>query len=416
MGLSPGTGNGGLVGPVDRHTVEIYEVRAGEYEARRPARHTARAADLAADMLPGLPCADLGCGPGVYLGALVGAGPVVGIDAAYAMVDRARRRSPETVVVQGDLETLPFRAGALGGAWARNTYVHVAKARLPLALAHLHRAMALDAPLEITALVGDDEGSLPDDDLVLGDTPRPGAGRFFARWPPERFAEVVTGAGFAVERTEVVGDAAWVRARRARTLPDFVGPDMRLLVCGLNPSLVAADAGFGYAGATNRFWSTALAAGLLTRARDPVHALAVDRIGMTDLVKRATPGPIFSARRSTPPVSPGCAGWWSGSGRERSPSSAWPAGGPPSTAGPGPASNRVASPGCPPTSCPPPAGSTPAPPGTSWSTICAGPGRARDHRGRPDAVIGAYDCRGDRRGRRGPINRHGALHRPRGVD
>jgi TDG/mug DNA glycosylase family protein len=265
---------------VDRPTVEIYEAQAGEYEARRPARHTARAAALAADMRPGLPCADLGCGPGAYLGALAGAGTVVGVDAAYAMVDRARRRSPETVVVQGDLETLPFRAGALGGAWARNTYVHVAKARLPLALAHLHRAMALDAPLEITALVGDDEGPLPDDDL---------AGRFFARWPPERFAEVVTGAGFAVERTEVVGDAAWVRARRARTLPDFVGPDMRLLVCGLNPSLVAADAGFGYAGATNRFWPTALAAGLLTRARDPVHALAVDGIGMTDLVKRATP-------------------------------------------------------------------------------------------------------------------------------
>ncbi|MGH8975081.1 MAG: mismatch-specific DNA-glycosylase, partial [Acidimicrobiia bacterium] len=75
----------------------------------------------------------------------------------------------------------------------------------------------------------------------------------------------------------------------ARTLPDFVGPDMRLLVCGLNPSLVAADAGYGYAGATNRFWPAALAAGAVTRARDPFHALRVDGVGMTDLVKRATP-------------------------------------------------------------------------------------------------------------------------------
>jgi TDG/mug DNA glycosylase family protein len=64
---------------------------------------------------------------------------------------------------------------------------------------------------------------------------------------------------------------------------------MRLLVCGLNPSLVAADAGFGYAGATNRFWPAALASGVVSRARDPFHALAVDRVGMTDLVKRATP-------------------------------------------------------------------------------------------------------------------------------
>jgi TDG/mug DNA glycosylase family protein len=77
---------------------------------------------------------------------------------------------------------------------------------------------------------------------------------------------------------------------RLRTLPDFVGPGMRVLVCGLNPSLVAADAGYGYAGPTNRFWRAALAAGLVTAARDPFHALEVDGVGMTDLVKRATPG------------------------------------------------------------------------------------------------------------------------------
>jgi TDG/mug DNA glycosylase family protein len=265
---------------VDRPTIEIYEAQAGEYEARRPARHVARASAFASAVPPGLPIADLGCGPGVYLAALSGGGRVVGIDAAYAMVDRARHRVPGTVVLQGDLEALPFQNGALCGAWARNTYVHVPKARLPMALAHLHRATAVGAPLEITALVGDDEGHLPDDEFP---------GRFFALWSPEGFAEVVAGAGFAVERIEVVNDTAWVRAERARTLPDFVGPDMRLLVCGLNPSLVAADAGFGYAGASNRFWPAAVAAGLVSRARDPFHALAVDGIGMTDLVKRATP-------------------------------------------------------------------------------------------------------------------------------
>jgi TDG/mug DNA glycosylase family protein len=132
----------------------------------------------------------------------------------------------------------------------------------------------------LTALVGDDEGVLSDRDLP---------GRFFSRWPPERFAEVVAGAGLALESVEVVADAAWVHARRERTLPDFVGPSMHLLVCGLNPSLVAADAGYGYAGRTNRFWTAAVAAGLVTRPREPLAVLSVDRIGMTDLVKRATP-------------------------------------------------------------------------------------------------------------------------------
>jgi len=64
---------------------------------------------------------------------------------------------------------------------------------------------------------------------------------------------------------------------------------MRVLVCGLNPSLVAADAGFGFAGPTNRFWKTAVASGLVTRSRDPLGCLRHDGVGMTDLVKRATP-------------------------------------------------------------------------------------------------------------------------------
>ena len=108
--------------------------------------------------------------------------------------------------------------------------------------------------------------------------------------------ELVAGAGFVVEAARRRGqrpDAAEagiaVEARRDRTLPDFVGPGMRMLVCGLNPSLVAADAGYGYAGATNRFWSVAVAAGVVTRPRDPLAALAEDGLGMTDLVKRATP-------------------------------------------------------------------------------------------------------------------------------
>jgi double-stranded uracil-DNA glycosylase len=76
---------------------------------------------------------------------------------------------------------------------------------------------------------------------------------------------------------------------RLRTIPDTVGPGMSLLVCGLNPSLHAADRGVGYAGPGNRFWPAAVAAGLITEPFQPVRALTDHRIGMTDLVKRATP-------------------------------------------------------------------------------------------------------------------------------
>jgi len=101
----------------------------------------------------------------------------------------------------------------------------------------------------------------------------------------QRLDDILTGAGFEIGR-----GGRGTRVRRLRTLADTVGPRMNVLVCGLNPSLVAADAGFGFAGPTNRFWPAALRSGLVTVERDPLHALGADGVGMTDLVKRATPG------------------------------------------------------------------------------------------------------------------------------
>jgi TDG/mug DNA glycosylase family protein len=63
---------------------------------------------------------------------------------------------------------------------------------------------------------------------------------------------------------------------------------MRLLVCGLNPSVYSADAGTPFARPGNRFWPAALGAGLVQRDRDPIDALATSGIGLTDLAKRAT--------------------------------------------------------------------------------------------------------------------------------
>ena len=41
---------------------------------------------------------------------------------------------------------------------------------------------------------------------------------------------------------------------------------MRLLVCGLNPSVYSADAGVGYARPGNRFWPALRLAGLTDRS------------------------------------------------------------------------------------------------------------------------------------------------------
>jgi TDG/mug DNA glycosylase family protein len=262
---------------VDRHTIEIYDTSVAEYESARTPKHRRRAQVFAARLAPGSRCADLGCGPGVYLGDLPA--PAIALDASAPMLRRARTAVPGSLPVQADLEALPFRRGALGGGWARNSYVHVAKTALPAALAELHQALAEDGPAVVSLLTGDDEGVLGDDDLP---------GRFFARWPAAEAEAIVEGAGFVVEDRAAVGDATWLHLRRRGTLPDFVGPSMRVLVCGLNPSLVAAAAGFGYAGATNRFWPAAVAAGLVSVPRRPLRSLRVDGVGMTDMAKRAT--------------------------------------------------------------------------------------------------------------------------------
>jgi double-stranded uracil-DNA glycosylase len=260
---------------VDRATVDIYERRAQEWANRRTARHRERAALLAARALPALAVADLGCGPGNYLADL---GPrVVGLDAAAAMLALAHGAA----LVQADLEALPLRDASLGGAWASNSYLHVPRGRLPLALARLHWAMAVGAPLTLSVLLGDQDG----DDWPGDDFP----GRFYSCWQPEGLTALLTGAGFDVDRVDVEGERVWAEARRARTLPDTVAPGQRVLVCGLNPSVVAADAGFGFAGPTNRFWPAAVASGLVTRPRDPLACAVHDGVGMTDLVKRATP-------------------------------------------------------------------------------------------------------------------------------
>jgi double-stranded uracil-DNA glycosylase len=266
---------------MDRSTIDVYEARASEWRDRRPARFTERAEQFAAAVPSGAMRADLGCGAGLYLPYL--GRPVVALDAAGAMLDLTRGVASDAGLVQADVEALPLRRGALGGAWARATYLHIPRRRLPAAFADLHQVLRVGAPVHLTMRLSDDHGLLDGDDFP---------GRFFAGWQPEPLRDVLVGAGFVVDELteEFGGEWLHVSATRARTLPDFVGPGLRVLVVGLNPSEYAADAGVGFARPGNRFWPAAIAAGLASRDRDPRHALHHHHVGMTDLVKRATPG------------------------------------------------------------------------------------------------------------------------------
>ncbi|MFQ5558830.1 MAG: uracil-DNA glycosylase family protein, partial [Acidimicrobiales bacterium] len=228
---------------------------------------------------------DLGCGPGWHVAAL--GDRAVALDASRSMLDLVGRRAPTAPRIVASVSALPFRSSGLAGALASRVYVHLPQIAVPAALADLHRSLRVDSPVELVVFGGDareaDFGAVPDDDYP---------GRRYSAWSGDRLADVIDGAGFAVDRCEVVPGAGLrrieVSLRRLRTLPDTVGPGMRLLVCGLNPSGYSADIGVGFGRPGNRFWPAALAAGLVTVDRDPRHALRAHGIGMTDLVKRAT--------------------------------------------------------------------------------------------------------------------------------
>ncbi|HEX4905586.1 MAG TPA: uracil-DNA glycosylase family protein [Acidimicrobiales bacterium] len=259
---------------MDRRTVEAYEGAdaAQRYIDRRAAYEPERAVAFASRVEGWR--ADIGSGPGHYtthLGA-----PLVSLDASAAMLARVTSGAR----VQADLEALPLRRGALRGAWASKCYQHIPHEALPLALADLHRSMALDAPLVLNVFTG--EGTR----ITDGEDDFPG--RLFSWWQPHDLARVVEGAGFVIDETVVHGRHVEVLATRARMLPDLVRPGLRVLFCGYNPSIYAADVGVAFARPGNRFWPAALAAGIVSVDRDPWHAVRHHRVGFTDMVKRAS--------------------------------------------------------------------------------------------------------------------------------
>lgn len=278
--------------PGDRHrdTLDVYERRAAEWERKRPARLDEAGAFTAAlgerTDLPDGPVVDLGCGPGWHLPALPPG--TLAVDGAAAMLTRVPAHEPDAPRVQADLRALPFRRHTLRAVWANKSYVHLRRSLVPMALWDLHRSLGVGGLAHLGLFGGDREHEGFDADDF--------AGRSFSSWPEPLLHDALVGAGFAVEALQSPDrDASpdevpylLARVRRERTLADTVGPRMRLLLVGLNPSLHAADSGVGFSGPTNRGWPALLASGLATTDRDPVALLRDHGIGMTDLVKRTT--------------------------------------------------------------------------------------------------------------------------------
>jgi TDG/mug DNA glycosylase family protein len=84
--------------------------------------------------------------------------------------------------------------------------------------------------------------------------------------------------------------AAEIAAARGRPVPDIVAPGLRVLFCGINPSLYSAAVGHHFARPGNRFWPTLHGAEFTDRLLSPFedHLLLHHGLGCTNLVERAT--------------------------------------------------------------------------------------------------------------------------------
>jgi len=75
-----------------------------------------------------------------------------------------------------------------------------------------------------------------------------------------------------------------------QAVADVVGPDLRVLFCGINPGALSGELGQHFARPGNRFWKLLHAGGFTDRVLSPAeqHTLPSLGIGITNLVARVT--------------------------------------------------------------------------------------------------------------------------------
>ncbi|MFE7928303.1 class I SAM-dependent methyltransferase [Streptomyces sp. NPDC057456] len=146
--------------------------------------------------------ADLGCGPGRSTGFLASRGlDVSGLDLSASMLAIARRENPRIRFEQGSMLELDFADESLAGVVSFYSSIHTPVDELPALFTAFHRVLAPGGHLLLAFQVGDEPRHY---DQPWG---YPVALDFLRR-RPERMAELLTAAGFAMlSRTVREADA-----------------------------------------------------------------------------------------------------------------------------------------------------------------------------------------------------------------
>src|SRR5256714_15285012 len=89
------------------------------------------------------------------------------------------------------------------------------------------------------------------------------------------------------------GRAGFAGAAARNAVPDVLGPNLRVVFCGINPGRVSAAAQAHFANPRNDFWRPLHAAGFTSRLYEPTEQfeLLKEGVRVPNAAGRATPGP-----------------------------------------------------------------------------------------------------------------------------
>ncbi len=125
---NPTVGSSGVEGPV-------WSARSDDWAAYLEAQMEPLYRAVIAELAPaGRSLLDVGCGAGRFLALASAAGAeVTGLDAAPGMLAIARRRVPDAILHQGDIESLPFEDHSFDGVTGFNSFQYATHPRQALA-------------------------------------------------------------------------------------------------------------------------------------------------------------------------------------------------------------------------------------------------------------------------------------------
>jgi SAM-dependent methyltransferase len=154
----------------------------------------------------------VGCGPGEVTAHLHSLGlGVFGIDLSPGMLAVARRAYPGLRFDEGSMTALDMPDGALSGVVAWYSVIHIPPERLAAVFAEFHRVLAPGGYL----LLGFQVGNEP---LHLAEAFGHRVDLHFRRLSPDRVAEQLAGAGFAMLARQVCEPQRWEKVPQAHLL------------------------------------------------------------------------------------------------------------------------------------------------------------------------------------------------------